>query len=56
MLTAPDFPKFEYILNNETEKLSSEQTEWYNLLRLVDSFYFLLNDKVRFDSVDAGRI
>lgn len=45
MLVAPEFPRIEYILNNETEKCSSEQIEWYNLLRLVDSFYFLINDK-----------
>lgn len=45
MLTPPEFPNFEYILNNETEKLTTEQSDWYNLLRLVDSFYFLLNDK-----------
>jgi hypothetical protein len=32
-------------MNDEDDKLTAEQKEWYALLRLVDSFYFLLNEK-----------
>lgn len=39
-MDVPQFPNFENILANETEKLTPSQTEWYNLLRLVDALYY----------------
>lgn len=39
-MNAPEFPNFEHILTNETEKLTLSQYQWYNLLRLVDAIYY----------------
>lgn len=55
MRNKPTMPNMDYILNNETDKLSEAQVLWYNLLRMVDSFYFLLNTQLGLmQSTQAG--
>jgi len=46
MLNIPALPKIDYIINDERDKLSDAQILWYDLLRMVDSFYFLLNKRL----------
>jgi len=47
MLNIPPLPaKIDYIINNEKDKLYPEQSLWYDLLRTVDSFYFLINARL----------
>jgi len=47
MLKKPEFPKIDHIIYDARDKLSDAQVLWYDLLRAVDSFYFLLNVRLR---------
>lgn len=42
----PPHAKIDRIINDERDKLTVAQIVWYDLLRTVDSFYFLLNKRL----------